>query len=70
MILMTVRNDKSLHLLNIILQKGNIRYHKINSQHIILRECQSAVHDNNTVSVHISRNIHSDLFQTAERNNL
>ena len=70
MILMPMSDHESLHFLNIIFQIRNIRNDKIDSQHIILRKRQSAVHNNNTVFILESSNIHSDLFKTAERNDL
>ena len=67
MILMAVGDDKSLHFGRIVLQISDIRDYKIDSQHVILRECQTTVHHNNTVFVLKGSNIHTDLFQTAQR---
>ena len=65
MVLVAMSEHKSLHLLDIILQIGDIRDHQVNAQHVILRKCQTAVHDNNTVSVFKGSNIHPDLLQSA-----
>ena len=62
-ILMSMGNHKSLDLVNIVFQIGNVRNDQINSQHIVAWEGQSAVHHNNTVFVLKGRHIHSDLFQ-------
>ena len=68
-ILMSVRDHKTLHLVNIVFQVGDIRNYQVNSQHIIAREGKSAVHYNNTVLVLEGRHVHSDLLQASERNN-
>ena len=68
MILMSMGNNKALHLLNIFLQIGDVRDNKIDAQHVILREGKSAVHDNNTVLEFKGSNVHSDLLQSAQRN--
>ena len=70
MVLMAVGDHKPLHLGNILLQIGNVRDHKIDTQHVVLRERQAAVYYYYTVSVLECCNIHSDLFQTAQRNDL
>ena len=70
MVLMAVGDHKPLHLGNILLQIGNVRDHKIDTQHVVLRKRQAAVYYYYTVSVFECCNIHSDLFQTAQRNDL
>ena len=69
-ILMSMRNDKALDLVDVVLQIRDIRYHAVNTEHIVLGECQTAVHHNNTVFVFEGSDVHSDLLQAAERNNL
>ena len=66
MVLMPMCDDKSLHLRYIVLQICDIRYHKVDPQHVILRKGKSAVHDNDTVVVLECRNVHTDLFQSAQ----
>ena len=66
MILMSMRDHKSLYLFDIVLQIGNIRNDKINSQHVILREGKTAVYHNNTVLIFKGSNVHTNLFQTAK----
>ena len=68
MVLMAVGDHKPFYLLNIVLQIGHVRDHKVDSQHILLRESQTAIHDNNTVFVLKGSDVHSDLFQSSERN--
>ena len=70
MILVSVGNHKALHLINIFFQIGNIGNHQINSQHVICGKCKSAVHDYNGILILKCSNIHADLLQTAQRNNL
>ena len=67
MVLMSVGDDKSLHLGRIVLQICDVRDYQVDSQHVILRECQTTVHHNNTVFVLKGSNIHTDLFQSAQR---
>ena len=67
MILMAMGDNKPFYLGRIILQVSHIRDHKINSQHIIFREGQAAVHYNNTVLILKGSNVHTDLFQSTER---
>jgi len=66
MVLMSVSNHKALHFGNVFLKISHIRDNKINSQHIILRERKSAIHNYNAVFILKSGDIHSDLFQTAK----
>jgi len=68
MVFMSMGNDESLNLLDIVFQISDIRNHKIDSQHVVFRECQSAVHDNNTVFIFEGSDVHSDFFQSSERN--
>lgn len=44
-------DNKPFHFRCIVFQVCYIRDHKIDPKHIILRECQTAVHDNNTVFI-------------------
>ena len=62
MIFMTVRNRKTLDFLDIIFQISDIRDNKVDPQHIVLRECKSAVHNHNAVIVLDRGNIHPDLL--------
>ena len=69
-ILMSMRDDKALDLVDVVLQIRDIRYHAVNTEHIVLRECQSAVNDYDRVLILYRSDIHSNLFQTAQRNDL
>ena len=68
MILMPMSDHKTFYFINILLQISHVRYHQVDSQHIVLRECQTAVHNNYTVFKFEGSYIHSDLFQAAQRN--
>ena len=70
MILMAVGDHKSFDLGNVLFQVGDIRNDKVDSKHVIFREGKSAVHYYYTIFILESCNIHSNLFQTAKRNNL
>ena len=62
MILMSVGDHKPFHFLSVILQVSHIRYHQIDSQHIILWKSKPAVHHNNTVIRLKCGYIHTNLF--------
>ena len=70
MILMSVGDDKTLYLVDIVLQISHIRDDQIDSQHIICRERQTTVHHNNTVLILEGSNVHTDLLQASQRNDL
>ena len=69
-ILMSMGNYKSSDFVRVFLKICHIRNHQIYTKHIILRECQSAVNDYDRVLVLYRSDIHSNLFQTAQRNDL
>ena len=69
-ILMSVRDHKALHLVKIFLQICHVRDHQIDSEHIVLRKSQTAVHDYDTVLIFKSSDVHSNLLKSAEGNNL
>ncbi len=62
MILVPVRDRKPFYLVDVILQISDIRDHKVDPQHIILRECQAAVHDHNAVLILDRGDVHTDLL--------
>ena len=68
MILMSMCDKEAFYLLFILFQVRNIRDYQINSQHIVLWECESTIHYNNTIFVLKSSNVHSNLFQSAQWN--
>ena len=70
MILMSVRDHKAFDLGNIFFEVSHIRNDKVDSQHVILWERKSTVHNNNAVAVFKGCDVHSDLFQSAQRNDL
>ena len=69
-VLMTMCDHKSLYLAVVLFQIKCIRKHKINTQHVIFREGHTAVNDDDGIPVLDRGNVHSDLLQTAERNDL
>ena len=66
MVLMAMGNHKALHLMNLGLDVADIRNNQINSQHIICREGQSAVHDNHGILCLNGSDVHTDLIQSAQ----
>ena len=70
MILVSVRDHKSLYPVHVFLQISNIRNYQIDSQHVVVREGKTAVYHNNTVLVLKRSNVHSDLLQSSQRYHL
>ena len=70
MILMSVGDDETFYLVDVILQVGYIRNDQIDSQHIVLRERKTTVYNYNTVTILKSSNVHTDLLQASQRNDL
>ena len=66
MILVSVCDDKTFNLISVIDKVRNVRYHEIDTKHIIFGERQSAVHDDDTAFRLKGRYIHSDLFEASE----
>ena len=69
MILMPMGDHKTFDFRNIFFQIGNIRNDKVDTEHVILRECQTTVHNHNAVFVFESCDVHSDLLKSTKRNN-
>ena len=70
MVLVTVRDHKSLDLIDIFFEIGRIRDHKVDSEHIVFRKRQTTVHYDNTVLTLESSYIHADLLKTAQGDDL
>ncbi len=68
-VLMSVCDDKALDLVDVVLQIGDIRDDTVDSEHVILRKGETAVHHNDTVLIFEGSNVHSDLLQAAQRDN-
>ena len=66
MIFMSMSDHKALNFVDVIFQIGDVRDHQIDSQHVVARERQSAVHHNDRVLVLKGGDVHSDLLQTAK----
>ena len=70
MILMSVSDHKALHLVDIFFQISRVRYHQIDTEHVVFGKGQTAVYDYDTVPVFKRCDIHPDLLKSAEGNNL
>ena len=70
MVLVPVRDDKALDFVDVVLQISGVRDHQVDSEHVIFRKRQSAVHHNNTVFVFEGSDVHADLLQTSQRDDL
>ena len=70
MIFMSMSDHKSLYLIPVIFQIGNIRNYQIHAQHIVFRKRQATVHYNNALFSLERCDIHSDLLKTSQGNDL
>ena len=68
MILMTVRDDKTFYTFYIFFQIRDIRNDKINSEHVILGKGQSAIDNDNRITVFKRGDVHADCLQPSEGN--
>ena len=66
-ILVAVGYDNPLYLVDVVLKICRVRNDKVNSEHIVFRKRQAAVHNNNTVPELEGSDIHSDLLKPAQR---
>ena len=69
MILMAVGDNDTAEAVLVLLKIGEVRYYQINARHVLVRECKSAVYDDDTVLILENGDVHTDLFQTAKRYN-
>ena len=67
MILMSVRDHKTLYFFDIVREVCDIGHYKVDTEHVILRECYSAINDHDSILVLDGRNVHPDLLKSAER---
>ena len=66
-ILVSVRQKDAADLLLVLFEVGDVRDDQVNAQHIFVRECDAAVHDDDVVAVLDHGHVLADLVQTAER---
>ena len=69
MVLMSVGDHKTFDFIDVTFQISHIRDDQIDSQHIIGRECKTTVDNHDGVFILECSNIHTDLLQTAKRDN-
>ena len=69
-VLVAVGDDEALHLRPVVLQVRHIRDDAVDPQHVLARERDSAVHDDDAVPVLEGRHVHPDLLKAAERDDL
>ena len=65
MILMSVGDDKTFDLVDVVFKVGHIRDNKVDSEHVIRWECKTAVHNYNGIFIFKGGDIHTNLLQTA-----
>ena len=67
MVLVSVRDDKSLYFFHVFLEICEIRYHDIDSEHLILRERKTAVYDEYLIVTLNECAVLSYFFHSAKR---
>ena len=67
MVLVPVRQQDAADLLFIFFEVGDVRDNEINAEHILIGECDAAVHHDDVVAVLDHGHVLADLMQTAER---
>ena len=70
MVFMTMSQHDTSDFFDIFCQIGYIRDNKVDTQHIIFRESQTAVDDDDIIAVFQHSHVFADFFQTAQRNYL
>ena len=69
-VLMAVSNEKTADTFPVPDKIGHVRYDQVHPRHILRGKSQSAVHHDDAAGVFKRRDIHADLFQTAERDDI
>ncbi len=69
MVLVAVGDDEAFDLIDVLFQIRYIRDNQVDTEHVVFRECESAVYDDDTVFIFENGDVHTDLFQTAKRYN-
>ena len=69
-ILMSVRQDDCLDLVPVFDQIGNIRNNEVDAEHILLREHEPGVHNENLIIHTDGSHVLSDFAKTAKRYDL
>ena len=62
MILMAVCYDDTFYTVDIPLYISKVRDYKVNAQHVLIRECQSAVHKEHILPIFKEGHVLSDLI--------
>ena len=70
MILMAVGYDYSAYSVRVALDIGEIGKHEIDSEHILIRECKSAIDKYHIALTFIERHILADLVKAAEERDI
>ena len=68
MVFVTMGQHDTSDFFDIFCQIGHIRDHQVDTQHIILRESQTAVDDDDIIAIFQHSHIFTDLFQTTQCN--
>ncbi len=66
-VLVSVGDDESLHLLQVFFQECRVRQHQVDAKHVVLRERQTAVDHDDRITVLECGHIHTDLLKPPKR---
>ena len=69
MVLVAVGDDEAFDFVDVFFQICYIWDDQVDTEHVVFRECKSAVYDDDTVFILENGDVHTDLFQTAKRYN-
>ncbi len=67
MVLMAVGNKDAADFLLVTLYIGKIRNDKVDAEHVGLRKCESAVHNDHVPIIVVQGHVLTDFIQTAEK---
>ena len=69
MVFMSMRQHNTTNFISVGLHICEVRNDNVNTRHVHIRECQSAVQDKHIIATFENGHILSDFIQTAQRNN-
>ena len=69
-VLVSVGDHKALHLIDVPFQISHVRDHQVDAQHVVGGERQAAVYYDDGILILKGRDVHTDLLQTAQRDDL
>ena len=69
-VFMAVCEEEALQAVLVLLQVRDVRHHVVDARHVVSREGQAAVHDDQALAVLEDGHVHPDLLKAAQRDHL